>query len=59
MDRFDKLKAEGYFADSFTDKSLIQFCFQNTIQVQYSTIQLLVNTDITMRNNSKKMQIIF
>lgn len=35
MDHFDQLKADGYFVDSFIDKSLIQFCFINTIQVQY------------------------
>ena len=35
IDHFDQLKADGYFADSFIDKSLIQFCFQNTIQVYY------------------------
>ena len=35
MDHVDQLKADGYFVDSFIDKSLIQFCFQNTIQVKY------------------------
>lgn len=35
MDHFDQLKADGYYDDSFTDKSLIQFCFQNTIQVSW------------------------
>lgn len=32
MDHFDQLEADGHFADSFLDKSLIQFCFQNVIQ---------------------------
>ncbi|KAF0035455.1 hypothetical protein F2P81_013213 [Scophthalmus maximus] len=32
MNDFDQLKADGYFVDSFIDKSLMQFCFQNTIQ---------------------------
>ncbi|MEQ2313244.1 hypothetical protein AMECASPLE_039692 [Ameca splendens] len=33
MEHFDQLKADGYFVDSFLDKSLIQFCFLQTIQV--------------------------
>ncbi|MEQ2262209.1 hypothetical protein XENORESO_001544 [Xenotaenia resolanae] len=33
IDHFDQLKADGYFVDSFLDKSLIQFCFLQTIQV--------------------------
>lgn len=44
IDHFDLLKADGSFVDSFIDKSLIQFCFQNTIQVQYPKNILLINT---------------
>lgn len=33
MDHFDQLKGDGHFTDTFVDKSLIQFCFENTIQV--------------------------
>lgn len=47
MDHFDQLKADGYFVGNFIDKSLIQFCFQNTIQVQYSKILLI--TVLTQR----------
>ncbi|MED6256733.1 hypothetical protein ATANTOWER_012683 [Ataeniobius toweri] len=34
MDHFDQLKADGYFVDSFLDKSLIQFCCLQTIQME-------------------------
>ena len=36
MDFFDKLKSDGYFADTFLDKSLVQFCFLSTIQVSFT-----------------------
>ena len=36
MDLFDKLRADGYFSDNFLDKSLIQFCFLQTIQVVHT-----------------------
>lgn len=36
IDLFDKLRDDGHFADTFLDKSLIQFCFQSTIQVSQS-----------------------
>nr|XP_020468104.1 uncharacterized protein LOC109967092 [Monopterus albus] len=38
MDHFDQLKADGYFEDCFIDKSLIQFCFQNTIQEELDEV---------------------
>ena len=34
MDHFDQLKADGLYDDSFIDKSLVQFCFQEVIQVR-------------------------
>ncbi|KAK6494139.1 hypothetical protein HHUSO_G610 [Huso huso] len=34
LDLFDCLKGDGNFADSDLDKSLIQFCFLNSIQVR-------------------------
>lgn len=33
MDLFDKLREDGHFSDNFLDKSLIQFCFLQSIQV--------------------------
>lgn len=33
IDLFDKLRVDGFFSDNFLDKSLIQFCFLQTIQV--------------------------
>lgn len=39
IDLFDKLKADGYFSDTFLDKSLVQFCFLHKIQVSLIDIQ--------------------
>lgn len=33
MNLFQKIKEDDYFDGSFLDKSLIQFCFNNLIQV--------------------------
>ncbi|XP_054890492.1 uncharacterized protein LOC129371933 [Poeciliopsis prolifica] len=38
MEHFDQLKADGYFVDSFLDKSLIQFCFLQTIQMELDEV---------------------
>ncbi|XP_057690895.1 uncharacterized protein LOC130920720 [Corythoichthys intestinalis] len=38
MDHFDQLRADGFFFDSYIDKSLIQFCFQNTIQEELNEV---------------------
>ncbi|CAL8240231.1 unnamed protein product [Gadus morhua 'NCC'] len=38
MDFFDKLKSDGYFADTFLDKSLVQFCFLSTIQAELEEV---------------------
>ncbi|KAF3859892.1 hypothetical protein F7725_000147 [Dissostichus mawsoni] len=43
MDHFDQMKADGYFVGSFLDKSLIQFCFQNTIQEELDHIVVVWN----------------
>lgn len=48
MDHFDQLKADGHFAGSFIDKSMIQFCFQNTIQVQYTKTYCLSLANFTL-----------
>lgn len=35
MNLFDNMKEDGHYADTFLDKCLIQFCFQNLIQVSH------------------------
>ncbi|KAI2645776.1 Methylglyoxal synthase [Labeo rohita] len=35
MNLFDNLKEDGHYADTFLDKCLILFCFQNLIQVSH------------------------
>ena len=41
MDHFDQLKADGLYDDSFIDKSLVQFCFQEVIQVSKNMLRKL------------------
>ncbi|XP_030196023.1 uncharacterized protein LOC115531109 [Gadus morhua] len=43
MDFFDKLKSDGYFADTFLDKSLVQFCFLSTIQAELEEVAFIWN----------------
>uniref|UniRef100_W5MTV9 Integrase catalytic domain-containing protein n=1 Tax=Lepisosteus oculatus TaxID=7918 RepID=W5MTV9_LEPOC len=38
MDNFEQLREDGHFVDTFIDKSLIQFCFQNTIQEELNEV---------------------
>ncbi|XDV17739.1 hypothetical protein PO909_023558, partial [Leuciscus waleckii] len=38
IDLFDKLREDGHFADTFLDKSLVQFCFLNKIQEELDEI---------------------
>ncbi|XP_056328370.1 uncharacterized protein LOC130240759 [Danio aesculapii] len=38
MDHFEQLKEDGHFVDTFIDKSLIQFCFQHSIQEELDEI---------------------
>ncbi|XP_048045693.1 uncharacterized protein LOC125267783 [Megalobrama amblycephala] len=38
IDLFDKLREDGHFADTFLDKSLVQFCFLNKIQEELDDI---------------------
>uniref|UniRef100_A0A0F8C524 Integrase core domain-containing protein n=1 Tax=Larimichthys crocea TaxID=215358 RepID=A0A0F8C524_LARCR len=38
MDIFDKLRCDGHFADTFLDKSLVQFCFLSIIQEELDTV---------------------
>uniref|UniRef100_W5LW98 Integrase core domain-containing protein n=1 Tax=Lepisosteus oculatus TaxID=7918 RepID=W5LW98_LEPOC len=38
MDHFGQLREDGHFVDTFIDKSLIQFCFQNTIQEELNEV---------------------
>ncbi|CAL8234630.1 unnamed protein product [Arctogadus glacialis] len=43
MDFFDKLKWNGYFAVTFLDKSLVQFCFLYTIQEELEEVSFAWN----------------
>ena len=42
MNLFQMLKEDDYFDGSFLDKSLIQFCFLELIQVSATAIRLIV-----------------
>ncbi|KAA0706551.1 hypothetical protein E1301_Tti022474 [Triplophysa tibetana] len=44
MNLFDNLKEDGHYADTFLDKCLIQFCFQNLIQEELDEVASLWNT---------------
>ncbi|CAL8375385.1 unnamed protein product [Arctogadus glacialis] len=43
MDHFDQLKADGLYDDSFIDKSLVQFCFQEVIQEELDEVAAIWN----------------
>lgn len=41
IDLFDKLREDGFFSDNFLDKSVIQFCFLQIIQVGFHISHLV------------------
>ncbi|XP_062422189.1 uncharacterized protein LOC134102881 [Pungitius pungitius] len=54
MDLFDKLREDGYFSDDFLDKSLIQFCFLQTIQEELNEVILTWNSHRVRRVHNSR-----